>query len=116
MKEVVPEAASRVRWAVIVEEQAAELLASPDDLAPPVTSPAVVPNREVKQLECAIQRAVKPAGPGLPRPNRTLHLTPDVCQLLRQRERVPPPGRELVMHHVARSCAEGQSGTSIVTT
>jgi hypothetical protein len=80
---------------MLVVEHATELLAGAQNLAASMNVPTWVHRRQVEELERTLECSLEPIRAALfVRTKRTLDFTPDVSQLLGQRERVPTPGGE----------------------
>jgi len=84
---------------VVADQEVTHDFTRPGNLTQPGAVPSLVGHREMEQLECAIEsslearRVVSRAGTG-----RAPDFAADVPELFRQRERLPAPGSQFVMH------------------
>lgn len=89
-KEIPRETGSRVRAHFGIEEQSAEFLPGPEHFAPLWSAPPTVSGREIKERQGSREGVVEPRVLGRTvGPERALHLTADVRQLLAEREPFP---------------------------
>jgi hypothetical protein len=87
-----------VRLKRLIEEHSAEVLTSPQDLTAARTAPAMIPRREIKQLESTRKRTVAAIdSSGDVGEHGALHLTPHVGKLLDKGECLPASGRKAAM-------------------
>lgn len=84
-----------LRTLVVAPEQRAEFFPRPEHFPAPRSPPAVVGGRQIEQLEAAVHCGVTPVVMArLVRLDRTIHLAPDIRELLDQGQRLPAASSE----------------------
>ena len=90
---------------MLVEKEPTELLPRAEDLAAPVTPPAVVASGQVKQLQGPPQSPLEPvAALRFPSRDGAIDLAPHMSELLGEGQPLPPPlGKARMSRHPVTS-------------